>query len=72
MGATIAIFTVVDGVLLRPLPYPDSERIVTIEHHAPGIGQPEPQSSPGLITHYREGPSLRTPAPDTTNASRDP
>ena len=28
IGATTAIFTVIDSVLLRPLPYPDPERIV--------------------------------------------
>ena len=60
IGATLAIFTVVNGVLLRPLPFPDSERIVSIRHHAPGIGMPELQSSPGLITHYREGASTLT------------
>ena len=31
IGATIAIFSVVDTVLLQPLPYPDSERIVSVE-----------------------------------------
>ena len=30
IGATTAIFSVVDGILLRPLPYPDPERIVRI------------------------------------------
>src|SRR5438132_8499136 len=28
IGATTAVFSVVDSVLLRPLPYPNSERIV--------------------------------------------
>jgi predicted permease len=36
MGATSAIFTVVDGVLLRPLPYRDPDRIVTVLHGGNG------------------------------------
>lgn len=31
IGANTAIFSVVDAVLLRPLPFPDSERIVSLE-----------------------------------------
>src|SRR6185436_11432012 len=30
IGSTTAIFTVVNGVLLRPLPYPDGERFVSL------------------------------------------
>src|SRR4030081_7308 len=30
IGATTAIFTVTYGVLLRPLPYPEADRIVSI------------------------------------------
>ena len=33
-GATTAIFTVVDAVALRPLPFPDSDRIVAIGERA--------------------------------------
>ena len=30
IGATTAMYTLVDGVLLRPLPYPDSDRMVAV------------------------------------------
>lgn len=32
LGATVAIFTLVDGILLRPLPYPEPSRLVRVEH----------------------------------------
>ena len=31
IGATTAIFSIVSGVLLRPLPFPDADRLVTIQ-----------------------------------------
>ena len=37
IGATAAIFSVIEGVLLKPLPYPESGRIVSLRHTAPGI-----------------------------------
>ncbi|MBV8201268.1 MAG: ABC transporter permease [Acidobacteria bacterium] len=33
VGANTAIFSVVDGVLLRPLPYPDAGRLVLVSEH---------------------------------------
>jgi putative ABC transport system permease protein len=43
IGANTAIFSVVRGVLIRPLPYRDVERIVEISHEAPygSVSEPE-------------------------------
>jgi putative ABC transport system permease protein len=40
IGANTAIFSVIDRVLLRPLPYPDSERIMRVQRHFPNGGGP--------------------------------
>jgi putative ABC transport system permease protein len=38
IGATTAIFSVVDATLLHPLPYPQPEQLVVIQDDLPGVG----------------------------------
>src|SRR5262245_23518963 len=56
IGANTAIFTVANAVLLRPLPYPHSERIVTIWSVNPKLhqGRDKVTNSPGQFIDYRD------------------
>lgn len=53
IGATTAIFTVVRGVLLEPLPYPDPDRLVLIQEKNPEAGFPRFSISPLNFRDYR-------------------
>ena len=38
VGANTVIFSVVEGVILKPLPYPHPEELIGVWHTAPGVG----------------------------------
>src|SRR6266480_5482906 len=60
LGINCAIFTVVDAVLLRPLPYPDSERLILVQRHFPEITIPETSATKFLVwrEHSRDFESM--------------
>ena len=53
IGATVAVFSVVNSVLLKPLAYPDADELVAVWHVAPG--------APGITDAsggFRSSPSM--------------
>jgi predicted permease len=54
VGANTAIFSVLDGVLLKPLPYPHADDLVGVWHTAPGLNIKELNASPSTYFIYRE------------------
>ncbi len=54
IGANTAVFSVIEGVLLKPLPYPHPEELVGVWHRAPGINIGDVNMAPANYFIYRE------------------
>jgi putative ABC transport system permease protein len=59
IGATTAIFSIVEGVLLRPLPFPDSDRLMVLSDHLQGVdvgqgGDEVGVTVPDIIAYTRD------------------
>jgi putative ABC transport system permease protein len=55
IGANASIFAVVERVVLNSLPYPDSDRLIVLDHGSKQLNIPEEMGlTPGLYLHYAE------------------
>jgi predicted permease len=52
IAGTTAAFSVINAVLLRPLPYRDPERLVQLWHAAPGVGMAQVEQSDASYVQY--------------------
>jgi predicted permease len=54
VGANTVVFSVLEGVLLKPLPYPNPDELVGVWHTAPGIQVKDLEMSPSNYFVYRD------------------
>lgn len=74
IGATTAIFTVVQGVLLRSLPYADPERLVRLWENQPELGEKIPVAPANFLDWQKQATSFEELAayigPESGNRSK--
>src|SRR6267154_4548334 len=54
VGANTVVFSVLEGILLKPLPYPKPDELVGVWHTAPGFQIKDLNMSPSNYFIYRE------------------
>ena len=54
IGANTAIFSIINGVLLVPLPYPDADRIVALSSYSKQTGRETPRLTGGDLVDMRD------------------
>ncbi|MEM6706443.1 MAG: ABC transporter permease [Acidobacteriota bacterium] len=54
IAAAVSVFSLIDGVLLEQLPYPESGRLVELDHASPGLGLEHMGMSEALFHYYVE------------------
>jgi predicted permease len=73
VGANAAIFTVLESVLLKPLPYPHSEQLISVWLSAPGLNLPKLTLSPStyfvLHEQAKSFQSIGLYQPDSVNVT---
>ncbi len=60
IGANTAIFSLVNGVLIQPVPFRDPGRLVALSHTAPGLGIAKAGQSEATFLHYQQQASVFT------------
>lgn len=53
IGATTTLFSAVDTILLRPLPYPNADRLVTLLESSPSKNKKESLIAPGRLEDWQ-------------------